>query len=107
MANKNNINRPRGSKPRAKVKPSHALKRISKATATSNHNLSSKKAKKLLRNKTYVAQRMLDEAGKEGGDIPMRDVTISRKKEKLLRNLEVNKGVKEQKDSEMDVTEDL
>ncbi|KAK6542257.1 hypothetical protein TWF694_006219 [Orbilia ellipsospora] len=112
MANKNNPNRPSASKPKAKpkVKPSHTLKRISKTNATANHSLSSKKSRKLLRNKAYVAQRILEEAGKEGGDVLMRDETVSRKKEKLLKNLQANRQVreeKEEKEGTMDVSEDL
>ncbi|EPS39624.1 hypothetical protein H072_6577 [Dactylellina haptotyla CBS 200.50] len=105
MANKNNPNRPRASKAKArpKTKPSHALRRISKTNATANHSLSSKKSKKLLRNQAYDAQRIIEEVGKEGGDIMMKDESLSRKKEKLLRNLQLNKEIKEEKESTMDV----
>ncbi|KAK6522456.1 hypothetical protein TWF281_003017 [Arthrobotrys megalospora] len=105
MANKNNINRPSSSKPKAhaKTKPSHALRRISKTNATANHSLSSKKSRKLLRNKAYTATRILEEVGKEGGDVLMKDEMLSRKKEKLLKNLAVNKEIKEKKEAVMDV----
>ncbi|KAK6342270.1 hypothetical protein TWF730_001746 [Orbilia blumenaviensis] len=107
MANKNNINRPSATKAkaRAKTKPSHALRRISKSNASANHQLSSKKSRKLLRNKAYTATRIIEEAEKEDGDIMMRDGTLSRKKEKLLKNLAVNKEQKEQKEAVMDVDE--
>ncbi|KAF3922299.1 hypothetical protein ABW20_dc0107910 [Dactylellina cionopaga] len=109
MANKNNPNRPRSSKPKARprAKPSHTVKRVSKSSASSNHNLSSKKSRKLLRNKAYVAQRIIEDAEKEGGDTLMKDETISRKKEKLLKNLEVNKEIAEEKQAAMDVSEDV
>ncbi|KAF3168543.1 hypothetical protein TWF106_003522 [Orbilia oligospora] len=108
MANKNNINRPSASKPKArpKTKPSHALRRISKTNSTANHQLSSKKSRKLLRNKAYTATRIIEEVGKEGGDVLMRDETLSRKKEKLLKNLAANQEVKEQKEAVMDVDVD-
>ncbi|KAK6496003.1 hypothetical protein TWF481_002031 [Arthrobotrys musiformis] len=107
MANKNNINRPSSTKAkaRAKTKPSHALRRISKSNSTANHQLSSKKSRKLLRNKAYTATRIIEEAEKEGGDIMMKDETISRKKEKLLKNLAANQEIKDQKEAVMDVDE--
>ncbi|EGX48848.1 hypothetical protein AOL_s00079g487 [Orbilia oligospora ATCC 24927] len=111
MANKNNINRPSASKPKArpKTKPSHTLRRISKTNSTANHQLSSKKSRKLLRNKAYTATRIIEEVGKEGGDVLMRalaDETLSRKKEKMLKNLAANQEVKEQKEAVMDVDVD-
>ncbi|EWC47700.1 hypothetical protein DRE_02900 [Drechslerella stenobrocha 248] len=109
MANKNNPNRPSGSKSKARprTKPSQTVKRISKSSAAANTDLSSKKSRKLLRNKAYVAQRILEEAANQGEDILMKDEIISRRKEKLLKNLQTNKSTKEHNEAEMDVSEDL
>ncbi|KAF3926111.1 hypothetical protein ABW21_db0202688 [Orbilia brochopaga] len=109
MANKNNPNRPSHSKSKARsrTKPSQTIKRISKATAAGNSHVSSKKSRKLNRNKAYVAQRILDEAANQSDDVMMKDETLSRRKEKLLKNLQVNKDDKEQKEAEMDVSDDL
>ncbi|KAK6353692.1 hypothetical protein TWF696_005654 [Orbilia brochopaga] len=109
MANKNNPNRPNRSKSKArpKTKPSQTLKRISKATAAGNSHLSSKKSRKLNRNKAYVAQRILDEAASQGGDVLMKDEIMSRRKEKMIKNLQANKNDKDQKEAVMDVSDDL
>jgi len=110
MANKNNVNRPRRSKSKARprTKPTQIAKRASQSkTSTTATVLSAKKSRKLLRNKAYNAQRIIEEAEKAGGDVVMRDEAFSKKQEKVLKNQLANQEAKEKTEAEMDVSEDL